>query len=412
MGLSNLGQFELNVNSSRALETVRASSLPPGIPRTLVENGTIGFMEPRVVIPGVVPGMTWLNSSVLGQGRLLWVIDMSYSIYGGQFYVDAGTGQLVTANMGEGAGVSHPIGSFESGAVAFSTAKNLTVAQETFQMNASIIGRSGSVGVIVPNALIAKPGAKASIQLNYTTFDVANPPNVTLSFANPLLGFQNFSSDGSPPGLSLQFSSPTLALLPGNGSAYATLLLSVDKNAPSGTYLIETDAKYFSQEYGVLTGDIQLMFFLSVWDGSGKWPPPPVVTTQTLNTTVSTCITASIPPVLPCGFGGNGTDFFIDAANLTASTIAGYGSNANLTLTLTHSGEYEGWTVGVALNRTNILETPAVGAGHTYVIHVPPMIFSNNTYSVVKGGKYEVIIDLSSPNNEYDEELRVFLIAS
>jgi len=410
---TNSAQYELDINQSRALQIVRAGSLPPGIPRALVENGTIGFMEPRVVIPGTVPGMTWLNSSVLGQGRLLWVIDMSYSIYGGQFYVDAGTGQLVTANVGEGAGVSIPIGpSSEGGSVAFSTAKNLTAAQETFQMNASIIGRSGSVGVVVPNALIAKPGAKASIQLNYSTFDIANPPNVTLSLANPLPAFQNFSSDGSPPGVSLQFSTPTLALLPGNGSAYATLLLSVDKNAPSGTYLIETDAKYFSQQYGVLTGDIQLMFFLSVWDGSGQWPPPPVVTTQTLNTTVSTCITASRPPVLPCGFGGNGTNFFIDSADLTAPTITGYGTNGNLTLTLTHSGDYEGWTVSVALNRTNILETPAVGAEHTYVIHVPPMIFSNNTYSVVKGGKYEVIVDLSSPNNEYDEELRVFLIAS
>lgn len=228
-------------------------------------------MEPRVVMPGEFPGSQWIDSFLSGRSQPLWIIELDDSNFGGTFAVDAGTGALVTGTAGRFFG--NPLGGSYYGSVAFSTAKNLAVSEELFQTNGSIVGRLGSVGVVVPDVLIANPGSTSSVQLNYTTFISHNPPNVTLLVVNPLSGYQNSSSDGSPPGISFQFLRPTLSLV-SNSSAYATLSISVDRNAPSGTYLIEVDATYPSTD---LEGRIQLFFFLSIWDGLGQWPPPPMV---------------------------------------------------------------------------------------------------------------------------------------
>jgi hypothetical protein len=65
-----------------------------------------------------------------------------------------------------------------------------------------------------------------------------NPPSFSFSFLNPLPDFiQNISSSGLPPGVTFQFSNPILVL--GNSPINTTPLLSIDKNAPSGTYFIE-----------------------------------------------------------------------------------------------------------------------------------------------------------------------------
>ena len=267
--LSKSGQYELRINSSRALETVRTSNLS-GVPSALTEKGTVRFMEPRVVIPNQSPSTRgWLDSFLSGS-KLLWIIELGYSNYHGVFVVDAVTGNLVTGSAGVSLGMH--LGGAYYGSVAFSTARNLTVAERTFRTNGTIIGRPGSVEVAVPDVLIVKPGTAGSIQLNYTNSRVGDP-NINLSFADPLPDLQSLSSAAVPPGVSLQFSNSTMAL-PSNGTASATLLISVDKNAPSGTYLLEVDA---TNTGPYLQGKIQVLFFFSVWKGSGEWPPPPMV---------------------------------------------------------------------------------------------------------------------------------------
>src|SRR2546426_4757888 len=119
---TNPGQYELSVNSSRALKTVRQSNLP-GVPAALTENGTVSFIEPRVVIPGLSPNSRWLDSSLSGQSRLLWIIELDYSNFGGTFAVDAGSGALAGGTAG--VGIENPLGGSYYGSIAFSTAKNL-----------------------------------------------------------------------------------------------------------------------------------------------------------------------------------------------------------------------------------------------------------------------------------------------
>jgi hypothetical protein len=269
LNLSNSGQYELGINSSRALESVRASNLT-GVPVSLTKNGTVRFMEPRVVIPAQSRSTTWLDTYVSGS-KLLWIIELDYLNQQGVFAVDAVTGNLVAGSSGISIGMQ--LSGAYYGSVALSTAKNLTVSTQTFKTNGSTIGKSGSVGVEVPNVLTVKPGSSASIQLNYTAFEIVNPSNVTLSLANPLPGIQGFSSEALPPGVSIQLSKPTIALF-GNSTVYATLLISVDRNAPAGTYLIEVGSKYSmpGSEAGT-----RVLFFLSVWNGGGEWPPPPMI---------------------------------------------------------------------------------------------------------------------------------------
>jgi hypothetical protein len=280
LDLSNLpasGSYQLNVNSSRALESVRASSLS-GVPSTLTKNGTVTSMEPRIVLLGPSSNnaafQNPLNASLSGEKMLCWVIQL-YSPqngYQGTFAVDAQTGELVSG----WAEALYPTMHIESvtGSLDHTSASGLAVSQEAFQINGSIVGVSGSLPATVPNVLVAKPGSTGSIGLNFSS-TLTEEVNATFSFANPLLGIESLSSNGVPQGVSFQFETQSLAV-PGNGRASTQLMISVAKNAPPGTYLVEVDAILHNPD-GTEWGTSGVLFFLSVWDGAGQWPPPPVV---------------------------------------------------------------------------------------------------------------------------------------
>lgn len=264
--VASSGQYDLGVNASAALATVRSSDLS-GVPAALTKNGTVTFMEPAVAIAG--------NYPPLPRSGLLWVVTLqlgeTYGVLEGTFFVDAGTGALITGSAGQG--LALPPEGVYSGSVAFSTADGLAISQQAFEANGSIIGRSGLVTVAVQNVLVVKPGSAGTVELNYTPLYSPAPTNVTLSLANPLPGYQNFSVAGSPPGVSLEFSNPTLAL-GGKGSTLAMLQISVASNAPSGTYLVEVEA---TPTHSGFSGGRPIWFLLSIWSGVGEWPPPPVV---------------------------------------------------------------------------------------------------------------------------------------
>jgi hypothetical protein len=275
--LANFGHHELNVSSSRALEIVRALSLPD-IP-AVTKNGTVTFMAPLIVFPGQSPNSRWLNASLIGENRLAWIINLDHETgccsQGATFAVDAETGALLGKTEIIGIGIGFSSLGYVSSAFVFSTAKNMTVSQQTYPLNGSIIGRSGSVLAAFPDVLTVKPGTTASINVNVSAMDMQNPPSVAFSLANPFPSFiQNISSDGSPPGVSFQFMKPTLVLL-SNRSSNTTLLISVDRSAPSGTYFIQLQPKQSPSSQ--LVGGNSIFFFFSVWDGAGQWPPPPLL---------------------------------------------------------------------------------------------------------------------------------------
>jgi hypothetical protein len=150
--------------------------------------------------------------------------------------------------------------------------KNFTASQEIFQINGSIVGSTNPAAVAVPTAVLARPGSNGSIDLNFTSTITNNNFNVTLSSSNPLPGIQILSStDGLPQGVSFRFTKQSM-IIPQNGSTTSQLLITVDRNAPSGTYLIEVDGMLAGQP-----GAMKILFFLTVWDGHGEWPPPPIV---------------------------------------------------------------------------------------------------------------------------------------
>ena len=102
--LPQSGHYEIDVNSSRALETVRSEGGNiAGIPSALTENGTVSFMEPRIVLLGPTSNnaafQNPLDASLSGQKRLCWVIQLHSPApeygYQGTFAVDALTGRLI-----------------------------------------------------------------------------------------------------------------------------------------------------------------------------------------------------------------------------------------------------------------------------------------------------------------------------
>lgn len=165
LALAGSEGFQLGVNSSTALSTVRAEgSSISGVPPALTRNGTVTFMEPRIALLGPNSNNAAfenpLNASLSGQDRLCWVIQLSTPSpnygYQGTFAVDAVTGKLVSGfaeNLFPNTHLETVTGSPD-----FSTARNLTVSEETFQISGSIIQRSGTVSVMVPNVLVLKPG--------------------------------------------------------------------------------------------------------------------------------------------------------------------------------------------------------------------------------------------------------------
>jgi hypothetical protein len=274
-GLLNSQQYNLGVNATGALEAVRSSN-SSGAPPGLIQNGTVISIAPRLALLGSSPS-SWLNGSLQGEGRLLWIIGLDRETdcceQDGVFAVDAGTGELVSESFSVGIGIPNVQGE-SSGSLVFPSARGMSVSNETFESNGSIIDRPGLVSVEVPHVLIAKPGSSSSILLDYSTSNLSSPFNITLSFANPTPSIQNLSSNGNPPGVSLQFSKPNL-VLPRNGAVSTAFLISVAGNAAAGTYLIELAETSIFPGSGTTQTNEVLLFYLSVWNGAGEWPPPP-----------------------------------------------------------------------------------------------------------------------------------------
>lgn len=277
--LSNLpepGHYDLSVSPSSALATVRALNLTDD--PVLTKNGTLGSITPYVVFPGISPLTQWVNASLVGESGLAWIIGLGYETpccsHGGTFAVDAQTGKFLGDTELEGFSTPAMIG-YVTTSFVFSTARNLSVSQQTYPINATAIGRSGSVLAAFPDVLTVMPGSTASIELNVSAGDMQNPPTVSFSFAS---GFrdpvQNVSSSGSPPGVAFGLSTPDLALQSGR-SADTALLISVDQNATVGTYFIILEPVQ-SPASQVVGGNV-IYFFLSVWNGIGQWPPPPLI---------------------------------------------------------------------------------------------------------------------------------------
>jgi hypothetical protein len=275
------GNYTLQVNASQALSYVRALSPVPSLylSSALIKNGSVLSIVPRIIELGpssIGFSQNLFNASLSGQERLCWVITLADTsgIGGsgsvGTFAVDAKSGEVLSLTTMEQVPASRGP-PYVSASLVPPSAQNLTILQETFQMNVSAVGLPHSVPVEVPGVLTARPGSTGSIQVSFSE-NFENYFVASLSFSNPLPGIQDLSPDGLPLGVSARFSSSTLTHS-GTGNATRTIFLTIDNNAPQGTYLINLN---------VVTSDIQagggqLSFFLTVWSGTGQWPPPPPV---------------------------------------------------------------------------------------------------------------------------------------
>jgi hypothetical protein len=213
-----------------------------------------------------------LNSTLDGTSRLCWAISLTYPAqtsrqgWGGVFAVDAQTGKLDSEFVGPILPESIP--AMVRSNLVQSSAHNITISQETFQMSVNATGLPHSVPVVVPGVLMARPGSTASIQVNFASnfenYFVAN-----LTFSNPLPNLQNLSPNGLPPGVSASFSNNTIALQ-GAVSTTRTIFLTIKADAPTGTYLL-----YLNTVLPSLL--VPVPFFFTIWNGTGQWPPPPSV---------------------------------------------------------------------------------------------------------------------------------------
>jgi hypothetical protein len=272
--LPALGNYELKVNSAAALNQVRAANLS-GIPAALEKNGTVNFIEPRIVLFGSTSNniafQNPLNASYSGATNLCWVVQLYSPVpgfgYQGTFAVDAETGKLVAGWSEE----LYPTMHFESltGSPIFSSAINLVVSTETFRIDGSALGVPESVPVAVPDVVVARPGTTGMMALNFSSsFDVEVDAN--FSFANLLPTAQNLLPNGLPSGVAIQASSKSLAI-PSNGQTKVILSISVEQSAPEGTYLVDLKAEPSNS----LQNEVNIFFFLSIWNGIGQWPAPP-----------------------------------------------------------------------------------------------------------------------------------------
>ncbi len=268
--------LKVSINSSSAVAAIRESNLS-GVPRALSANGTVTFMEPRIVFFGPTSNNEAftdpVNASLSGQYALCWVVSL-YSLtpgfgYQGTFAVDAGTGQLVSGSAGE---LFPNTPSYTvAGSVDYPSANGLAVSQEVFQISGSPIAAPGTLPVTVPDVLIAKPGSTGSIELNFSS-TLAQNLSATLSLVNPLPKLESLPN-GLPAGISIQFT-PKAFAVPALVSVDTQLTISVSQNAPAGTYLLDINATLYNSD-GTQWGGSGVVFLLSVWDGSGQWPPPP-----------------------------------------------------------------------------------------------------------------------------------------
>jgi hypothetical protein len=269
-----LGNYTFRVSASRALASVRGLDLL-NLPAGLTKNGNVTSVDPRIVKLGLSPHTFYLYAPANGQYRPCWRISLSYEtsydpLYPWQtvFYIDGQSGGLLAASSEN---VFQP-GSrtFVSTSFVSSSAQNLTVSQETFQMNTSIAGFPHSVTVEVPNVVVVRPGLIGSIPIN---FSYNGPAYVVASLDFYILptDSRNPPPVGLPPGGTISFSDNAVAVN-ATTSTTRTIFFAVEGDARPGTYLVivspvHADAGLFAQ----------LPFLLTIWNGTGEWPPPPSV---------------------------------------------------------------------------------------------------------------------------------------
>ena len=270
--------FELKVNATEALQTVRMNVLQD-VPKTLTTNGTVRMIEPRIILLG--PGSNGafenpLDVSLSGKKRLCWIIELYSPVpeygYFGTFAVDAETGKLVAGYAEAG----YPSLQYYTinGAVIDSSAHNVTVSDHSFPVDGRIVGISGTVTLIVPDVIVISPGVHGSIGLNITS-DHPQNVNVNLTVVNPLPDVQSSEVNSNPPGVSIEFAEQQTSV-PANGSSQVTLLISAQDGAPQGTYLMEANFSYIYPSWNQPARG-NLLFLLTVWNGEGSWPPPPII---------------------------------------------------------------------------------------------------------------------------------------
>jgi hypothetical protein len=268
------GNYELRVNSTEAMDQVRAANLS-GIPTALEKNGTVSSLEPRIVMFGSTSNniafQNPLNASFSDTTRLCWVVQLSSPVpdfgYQGTFAIDAESGKLVSGWSQEMyPGMQYQ---YAKGSPIFSSANNLRVLTESFRIDGNAFGVRGSVPVAVQNVVVAMPGTAGVMALNFSSnYDVEEDAN--FSFVNLLSTLQTLLPNGLPPGVSIQ-TSPKSLVIPGNGQTQVNLSISVDQSAPEGTYLVDLHA----EPSDPLQNEVNIYFFLSIWNGIGQWPPPP-----------------------------------------------------------------------------------------------------------------------------------------
>ncbi len=259
------GNYALTVTGSQAMKVVRGLGIFSSVPFELTQGGNLTSISPRIIRFDSGSSLDIqhpLNSALDGTSRLCWMISLTYSAsasrqgWEGEFAVDAQSGELDSVSVGP----IFPESFFATvnSNLVQSSARNLTISQETFQMSVNATGLPSSIAIAVPGVLVVRPGSTASIEVNFTSNSnyIAN-----LTLSNPLSGLQGLSANGLPQGVSARFSNTTLALQ-GGTSTTRTIMLTIEADAPAGTYLMYVD---------------NLPFFLTVWNGAGQWPPPPSV---------------------------------------------------------------------------------------------------------------------------------------
>ena len=291
--------YTLGLTSQEAIHALRGmgpfhnESPSQTFSSALTQEGSITSISPRIMAFSSTAGIPLqdpIDSSLNGQSRLCWLISLSYSKsdYGGgaqgTFAVDAESG-AVDSGWEQGTFPESGFGGVSSSMIV-SSVKNITISQQTFQMNVSAAGLPNSVPVAVPGILVLKPGSDASFQVNFSS-TISNYVNASLQFSNPSLALQDLPPTGLPPGVSAAFSNSTLDL-PGYTSATRTVFFRVDSSAPPGTFVISLGA--ISPESGGIVDSV--IFFLTVWNGTGQWPSPPSpigsLHTQTIQTSFPT----------------------------------------------------------------------------------------------------------------------------
>jgi hypothetical protein len=111
-----------------------------------------------------------------------------------------------------------------------------------------------------------KPGSIGALSINFSYYGPAYV-GATLDFYVLPTNAKTPPPVGRPPGVTVSFSSNPVAVNP-TSSTTCMIFFAVEVDAPPGTYLV--NVKPVSGLFP------QLPFLLTIWNGTGQWPPPSV----------------------------------------------------------------------------------------------------------------------------------------